>query len=144
MCSHCLYRWRRGQTRILAMKSSDGRIGSQHSTSQHEGQKTTHVKVIADTDTPYFIKHKRQGDNGPGFVKHEGTLNTLLSVSIAGCDLMGSCLYTAGVCTANAGKVCVSCMLIPNQHLWVICTCTDRSVVSRSCHGDVVLFPQSV
>lgn len=32
-------------------------------------------------------------------------LSTLLSVSIAGCDLMGSALYTAGTCAFNSGKV---------------------------------------
>ncbi len=36
--------------------------------------------------------------------KHIG-LNVLQSVSIAGCDLLGSCLYTAGVCASNGGKV---------------------------------------
>lgn len=32
-------------------------------------------------------------------------LGVLHSVSIAGLDLTGSCLYTAGVATVNAGKV---------------------------------------
>lgn len=32
-------------------------------------------------------------------------LGTLYSLSISGLDLTGSCLYTAGVVTVNAGKV---------------------------------------
>ena len=36
--------------------------------------------------------------------KHHG-LSLLYSTSIAGCDLMSSCLYTAGLCINVAGKV---------------------------------------
>jgi hypothetical protein len=77
-----------GQTRILAMK----------------GTKKHDVEVVADTDTVYAFDRKKKGFN-KGHTEHKANLNTLLSVSIAGCDLMGSCLYTAGVCTVNSGKV---------------------------------------
>lgn len=56
------------------------------------------LNVIADTS---FLQPKDQ-QNHP---KHHVGLNTIMSVSIAGCDLMGSALYTAGTCAAYSGKV---------------------------------------
>ncbi len=37
--------------------------------------------------------------------KSRAKQTVLESVSIAGCDLLGSCLYTAGVCASHGGKV---------------------------------------
>jgi hypothetical protein len=63
------------------------------------------IRIMADTDGTYFNQHKdflfKSLDES---IERQG-LTTLFSVSIAGCDLMGSCLYTAGVCTVNSGKV---------------------------------------
>jgi len=39
------------------------------------------------------------------FNRRKMGLSTLFSVSIAGCDLLGSTLYTAGTCAASSGKV---------------------------------------
>lgn len=58
------------------------------------------LKIVGDTaekvkteDLPEENHHKSVG------------LGVLLSTGIAGCDLMGSSLYTAGVCAYNSGKV---------------------------------------
>lgn len=61
-------------------------------------QSSEKLEVVADTST---IQQKHQ----PNHPKHNVGLNTLLSVSIAGCDLMGSALYTAGTCASYSGKV---------------------------------------
>lgn len=62
------------------------------------------LKVIADTNDGTEQTIQNAPDEVEEKVHHVG-LTPVLSVSIAGCDLMGSCLYTAGVCTANSGKV---------------------------------------
>ena len=66
-----------------------------------EYQSYEKVSVVADT-TENPAAHQENSNASGG--KH-AKLNTLLSVSIAGCDLMGSALYTAGTCFSNAGKV---------------------------------------
>lgn len=59
------------------------------------------LTVLADTNGPVVENNEKDIH-----VHKPVGLTTLFSVSIAGCDLMGSCLYTAGVCASNAGKVC--------------------------------------
>lgn len=59
------------------------------------------IAVIGDTDgslNQQIVKY-----NIPR--SEEGKLSLLYTVSIAGCDLMSSCLYTASVCAYNSGKV---------------------------------------
>ena len=62
--------------------------------------------VAADTNTPFKKAYGNNSDNTDA--KNHPRLNALQSVSIAGCDLMGSCLYTAGICASYSGKVCYS------------------------------------
>jgi hypothetical protein len=76
-----------GTSRVLALNCSQ------------EGN----LKVIADTGITGTLSSKT--DENKKVVPHKPGLTPLLSTSIAGCDLMGACLYTAGVCTVNAGKV---------------------------------------
>lgn len=57
------------------------------------------VSIVGDSNG--LIQEYKESDSSKK--KHIG-LNLLNSVSIAGCDLLGSCLYTAGVCATNAGK----------------------------------------
>jgi hypothetical protein len=77
-----------GEARIIATRLNE----------KHE------MMVVADTDPAYLKSHKQQSP-----VSHvertEKKMSTLFSVSLAGSDLMGSCLYTAGVCTVNSGRV---------------------------------------
>lgn len=75
-----------GGSRVIALKCNE----------------SAHLKIVGDTaekvkdqDTIEEHSHKKVG------------LGVLLSTSIAGCDLMGSSLYTAGVCASNSGKVCL-------------------------------------
>lgn len=75
------------------------------------------LKVIADT-TPATEPSKQQGVGKKKEEEHHNVgLTPVFSISIAGCDLMGSCLYTAGVCTSNSGKVCKQlnyrCLIMP-------------------------------
>jgi hypothetical protein len=60
------------------------------------------ASVIMDTNEPGAIKHAASDKN----VTHSTpSLGALPSVAIAGCDLLSSCLYTAGVCASNCGKL---------------------------------------
>ncbi len=101
-----------GSERILVLSSTSTTTPSKSST-------TSKLTVIADTSCPAVTmldsddgsssvsdNEKRSGGGNQSLneKKHIG-LNVLQSVSIAGCDLLGSCLYTAGVCASNAGKV---------------------------------------
>ena len=70
-------------------------------------------KVVVDTATNLTKEERipsqaieKEGKVEAYVERGHKKLNTLFSVSIAGCDLMGSCLYTAGVCAYNSGKVC--------------------------------------
>lgn len=64
------------------------------------------VKLIADSASPTLGQPSAGTMEGGGEPeRHSAKLNVLRSISIAGCDLLGSCLYTAGVCAANSGKV---------------------------------------
>lgn len=63
------------------------------------------LKVIADT-SPSSESTRRDNQVVGKKEHHHVGLTTVGSVSIAGCDLLASCLYTAGVCTKNSGKVC--------------------------------------
>lgn len=64
------------------------------------------VVVIGDTATPdNFTRKELVGRDANEKLYKRRKIGTLFSLSIAGCDLMGSCLYTAGVCTVNSGKV---------------------------------------
>ena len=53
-----------------------------------------------------------EGKTGNPEFKDAQGLSVLQSVSIAGCDLLGSCLYTAGVCTVNSGLVSNRCTIV--------------------------------
>ncbi len=80
-----------GETRIIAMKASK------------EGE----LKAIADTNGEP-IKEDSTGDGHPGHnVEHEVKLGPVYSTAIAGCDLMSSGLYTAGICAKSSGKVSI-------------------------------------
>lgn len=60
------------------------------------------VSVIADTIEGEKLKARPENE----IVEKKGAgLGVLHAVSIAGCDLLGSCLYTAGVCAGSGGKV---------------------------------------
>jgi hypothetical protein len=63
------------------------------------------MTVVGDTaKKDYEFERVSPKSHGKLHAPGEG-LSTAFSVSIAGCDLMGSCLYTAGVCAFNSGKV---------------------------------------
>ena len=59
--------------------------------------------VAADTNYPEKHNYSHVLENAEQ--KTHPKLNAFQSVSIAGCDLMSSCLYTAGVCAGYGGKV---------------------------------------
>lgn len=59
------------------------------------------ISIVGDSEG--LLKEEFKQDKSRK--KHQNGLGLLNSVSIAGCDLLGSCLYTAGVCAANGGKV---------------------------------------
>jgi hypothetical protein len=65
--------------------------------------KSKEVSVIADTDG-YSLANSENVTNNES-QEHGHRLSIVNGISIAGCDLLGSCLYTAGVCAANGGKV---------------------------------------
>lgn len=73
---------------------------------------TGNVVVCADTNIGDVTKESSSDRK----VKH-AKLNTILSVSIAGCDLMGSALYTAGTCFSVSGKVLFSSFLYISSHV---------------------------
>ena len=63
--------------------------------------------MIADTSLNGTQDLRKNSHNAVIKVEHKKIgMTPFFSVSIAGCDLMGSCLYTAGVCASNSGKVC--------------------------------------
>lgn len=74
-----------GTARIIALKASK------------EGE----LQTIADTNGEECGEAAAEGP------KHHGevSLTPVFSISIAGCDLMGSCLYTGGICALSSGKV---------------------------------------
>jgi hypothetical protein len=75
-------------------------------------------KVIVDSVGPDSVFHRQnqQQQLGEEAKSHSNKkLNVLMSISIAGCDLMGSSLYTAGVCAYNSGKVIF--LILYNLHL---------------------------
>lgn len=66
------------------------------------------LSVIGDTDG-HSVEVNEEQKKKNGNEGHGGAgLSVLNSVSIAGCDLLGSCLYTAGVCAFNSGKVIIN------------------------------------
>lgn len=64
-------------------------------------QETSTVSVIGDTSNGEKFERKDVKVKG----RHAHGLSTLSSVSIAGSDIMSSCLYTAGICAYTSGKV---------------------------------------
>lgn len=62
-------------------------------------ENSKNVQILADSSV------NASREENPNKHRKEAKLNTLFSISIAGCDLMGSALYTAGTCAANSGKV---------------------------------------
>ena len=80
------------------------------------------LKLIGDTAADLTV-HDDHDEEGHSHKK--ASLGVLLSTGIAGCDLMGSSLYTAGVCAFNSGKVQLfSCDIM---HCSCYC-CSDGSV----------------
>lgn len=85
-----------GASRILALQAVPKSklvsiIGDTKNTSEANGESDqTALPIKVNCESHSTEEHK---------------LGTLYSVSIAGLDLTGSCLYTAGVATVNAGKV---------------------------------------
>jgi hypothetical protein len=61
------------------------------------------ISIIADTSSTTSSFEVKQCPRDHLHKSHG--LPLFNSVSIAGCDLLSSCLYTAGVCTAISGKV---------------------------------------
>lgn len=75
------------------------------------------VDIFADTKTDTDGKSTLKDHLN----QHPAKLNALLGISIAGCDLMGSALYTAGTCAYNSGKVIHDLMILPippSHHLF--------------------------
>jgi len=64
----------------------------------------TDSMVVADSTYPGITLSIDKSKNHQQ-VHHEEKLGVFSSVSIAGCDLLGSCLYTAGICAASGGKL---------------------------------------
>lgn len=96
-----------GASRVLALQTS--------TLADHSPVST--VSVIGDTSNPeHFEKCDvkiKEKDPSHG-------LTTVLSVSIAGSDIMSSCLYTAGICAYNSGKVSHLLSMIVHYGLEVI------------------------
>ena len=76
-----------GVTRVIALKAS----------------KDGELQAIADTDGE--IKEESLGENKLHGDAHAVKLGPMFSTAIAGCDLMSSGLYTAGICANSSGKV---------------------------------------
>jgi hypothetical protein len=95
---------------------------------------TDEVQIIADTASVSTKNEQTTSIHLPGT-----KLNTFLSLSIAGCDLMGSALYTAGTCTGNAGKVRHKLSLI--FCLTQIADGTSRTLFSNC---NALSFPKSI
>ena len=108
------------------------------------------VSMIYDTSQPFcqssssLDKPNNQHEMAPTSTMKTVTaqLGILPSVAIAGCDLMGSCLYTAGVCASNSGKVRIAQTHLDfiftfNSRFASITACPNRSF-NRRCHA--VLF----
>lgn len=89
-----------GTSRIIAFKASK------------EGD----LQTIADTSGDVCSDVATEGP------KHHGEvgLTPSLSISIAGCDLMGSCLYTAGICATSSGKVCCTMLALFHYHIVLV------------------------
>lgn len=71
--------------------------------------KAKEIAIVGDTMPKKSLDNEPDNkkfnfDESKNVHAHE-KLGVLHSVSIAGLDLTGSCLYTAGVATVNAGKV---------------------------------------
>jgi len=63
------------------------------------------ISVLSDTHEHDASVSGNDRKNFKPSPNHGAKLTLLRSISIAGCDLLGSCLYTAGVCAASGGKV---------------------------------------
>jgi hypothetical protein len=72
------------------------------------------LKVIADTAPATTLFTEPDGKAEPK-KEHSAGLTPAFSISIAGCDLLGSCLYTAGVCTSASGKVSSSASFVSDR-----------------------------
>lgn len=67
-------------------------------------------------------------------------LGILPSVAIAGCDLMGSCLYTSGVCASNSGKVNIRLTSLYPSNIFLPRSFSACSIRSFDCRHHVVLL----
>lgn len=106
------------------------------------GHQESTVSVIGDTSNTEKFERKDVKVKG----KHAHGLSTLSSVSIAGSDIMSSCLYTAGICAYTSGKVCsfanidVQIILLTRQFGY-LAACSFSTLLG---HNYVVFLPQSV
>jgi amino acid transporter len=102
-----------GTTRILAVQYD----------------KEGHLVTIADTEVdkdqlPEHNKAAQALQHKEHIAHSEAKITLAPSVSIAGCDLLSSCLYTAGTCASYAGKlapiglILVSLMLMFFRHVY--------------------------
>lgn len=89
-----------GSSRVLALNVANRQFSVVADTSET-------ASLIAQTTSDSKMESEAKSAVSASASGHAAGLGTIFSVSIAGCDLMGSCLYTAGVCTFNSGKVSV-------------------------------------
>ena len=83
--------------------------------------------VVLSRSTDGQLRHRGDGgaaaasegaaSGAPGEAKHVG-LGELLSTSIAGNDLLSSCLYTGGICAGYAGKLAPLSLLLVSVMLY--------------------------
>ena len=71
-----------------------------------------------DSDSGNGDKNASHAEDGDDEVKHAAKLGPLLSTSIAGNDLLSSCLYTAGICAGYAGKAAPLSLLLVSFMLY--------------------------
>ena len=73
------------------------------------------VSAVGDEtdDSSNNTAHDKEDD-----IKHAAKLGPLLSTSIAGNDLLSSCLYTAGICAGYAGKAAPLSLLLVSFMLY--------------------------
>ena len=76
-----------------------------------------------DSDSGNGDKNASHAEDGDDEVKHAAKLGPLLSTSIAGNDLLSSCLYTAGICAGYAGKAAPLSLLLVSFMLYFFRLC---------------------
>ena len=82
-----------GSTRIVALKASKDQV----------------LELFADTNGEVGRQDDFDLNLNETEPHNEIKLGPMYSTAIAGCDLMSSGLYTAGICANNSGKVSFCC-----------------------------------